>query len=176
MLPAAVRSLNYATTPVECCSDVWTNFLHCMTFELLECVPVFRLDPVCTCVCVRAHVCMFVCMFHYVIVCVFCAFVLICLLAWSTSKCACVQYMHMLSVCDYVGVIARVGPFSLHIYKCICVSPWVHVRACVCDRDGTRGLFKMCVCESVCACQGVWNMGLCHLALCPTPYGSHHPL
>lgn len=26
--PAAAGSLNYATTPVECCSDVRTNFLH----------------------------------------------------------------------------------------------------------------------------------------------------
>lgn len=59
MLPAAVRSLNYATTPVECCSDVWTNFLHCMTFELLECVPVFQLDPMRTRVCVRMCACLY---------------------------------------------------------------------------------------------------------------------
>lgn len=66
MLPAAVRSLNYATTPVECCSDVWTNFLHCTTFELLERVPVFRLNPVCTCAyvvwaCARMCACSYAC-------------------------------------------------------------------------------------------------------------------
>lgn len=68
LLPAAVGSLNYATTPVEC-SDVWTNFLHCMTFELLRCVPVFRLDPVCTCdVCARMCACSCACFLY-----VFCA-------------------------------------------------------------------------------------------------------
>lgn len=30
--PAAAGSLNYATTPVECCSDVRTNFLHYFLF------------------------------------------------------------------------------------------------------------------------------------------------
>lgn len=46
----AVWSLNYATTPVECCSDVWTYFLC-----LLNCVHAHE--------CVCEHVCVCVCVF-----------------------------------------------------------------------------------------------------------------
>lgn len=163
MLPAVVGSLNYATTPVECCSDVWTNFLHCMTFKLLRCVPEFRLDPVCTYV--SAHVCMFVCMFLYVIVCVLC----VCPHMFGSVEyiqvCVCTVYTYV--KCDYVCVIVYLGLFSAHIYKRMCVCP---LSACarVCGRDSTCDSWKG-LCVSVCACQGVWNIGLRHLALCPTP-------
>ena len=194
MLPAAAGSLNYATTPVECCSDVWTNFLHCMTFELLRCVPVFHLDPVCTCVCVCARAC-FVCMSLYVIECACRASVLICLLSVQYIQMY-VQYIPMFSVCYYVSECVCVcvcvcvfetvhlGLFSAHIYKRMRVSPRVHVRVCVCvcDEDSEHvQLLKMCVCVCVCVREcvcmsGCFKHGAVSPRSMPNPYGSHHPL
>lgn len=142
-----------------------------MTFELLRCVPVFRLDPVCTCESVCAHVCMFVCMFLYVTVSVLC----VCphMFVSVESKCAYVQYIHMLSVCDYVCVCdCAFWLFRAHIYKsiCVCVSLSACARACVTERESACGwcvcVFacvtvcvcacdSACLCVKVCACQGV---------------------
>lgn len=68
-LSADVRSSNYATTPVECCSDARTSFLTLYDFWTLRTrACVLRLRRVCA----RAHVCMSVCMSHDVTVCVLC--------------------------------------------------------------------------------------------------------
>lgn len=125
MLPTAVGSLNYATTPVECCSDVRTYFLLCMTFELSQCVPVFRLDPVCTNVCVRerarvcgacVHVCMHVSLCNSVCVCPH-----VCKLGVHPGvRMFCIL---MLSVCDYVCECVRlcIWVCLVHIYTHVCV-------------------------------------------------------
>ena len=88
--------------------------------------------------------------------CACCAFVLICLLAWSASKRAYVQYKHMFSVCDYVCVI--VAHTYTDVYVCLPLSACARTRvpevACaVCFE--VKVCVCVCVCESVCACQGV---------------------
>lgn len=78
-LSAAVRSSNYATTPVECCSHAWTSFLTLYDFSALRTrACVLRLRPsvharVCASVCVRARMCAcpYACP-HCVTVCVLC--------------------------------------------------------------------------------------------------------
>ncbi len=104
------------------------------------CVPPRPCAHVCVCACVRACVCAcsYACSFMWLCACR--AFVPICLLAWSTFKCAYVQYTHMLSVCGYVCVIVHFGPFIAHIqmYMCVCVS------------------LSVCVTDSTCGCGCVW--------------------
>lgn len=178
MLPAAVGSLNYATTPVECCSDVWTNFLHCMTFELLQCVPVFRLDPVCTCVCVCVWVraCVHVCM--HVPLCNRARVVLMFVSVEYIQTCVCTVYTHVKCLWLCACVTVHLGLFSAHIYKRICVSPWVHVRARV--TETARVVVQnvrvwQCVWKCVCV-SGCLKHGAASPRSMPKPYGSHHPL
>lgn len=83
----------------------------------------------CVHMCVCAHVCMFVCMFLYVVVCVFVC-VLISLLVRSTSICAYVQYIHMLSVCDYVCV----RDCAFGSVQCTYIQMYMCLPGCMCAR------------------------------------------
>lgn len=103
-------------------------------------MPEFRLDPVCTFV--SAHVCMFVCMYLYVIVCVLC----VCPHMFGSVEyiqmCVCTVYTYV--KCDYVCAIVYLGLFSAHIYKRMCVC----ALECMCARvtDIARAILeKACV-------------------------------
>lgn len=94
------------------------------------------------CVCVRAHVCTLVRMF-----------VIVHMFVSLEQMCRCVQ-------CRANRL------FGGSIRKC--ASTGVHVCR---ESDQSVGVIVQCVCDCVCvcACRGVWNMRLCHLALCRTP-------
>lgn len=78
----------------------------------------------------------------------------------------------MFSVCDYVGVIARLGPFSSHIYTQkgnVCVSLSACARACECVRQRWHAWFAQEVCVFVCVLYACVCMSGClkHGAVSP---------
>lgn len=164
MLPAAVRSLNYATTPVECRSDVWTNFLHCMTFELLECL-CFPLRT-----CVRAHVCMFVCMSHFVTVCVLCVCPHMFVSVQYHQMCLCTVYTYVkclwLCGCDWAfGSLLCIG---IQTYTCVsldeCVARVRVIESVLCSK---------CMCVCVCTHVRVFQTWGCVTSLYAQPPMAH---
>ena len=105
----------------------------------------------CTCLCMRARVCVHV----LVLMCV----------CMDVCHCACVHVCISVCVCVYVGMCVRVHVCVL-VCVCLCVCVYVCVSVCVCVYVCVCVCVCVCVSVCVCACERVCVCVCVHARVC----------